>query len=90
MLITLLKTLSAGGTYSLSDLAQRLEVGEELVRQMVEHLVTLGCLGPAAGPCRQECKACSLEASCLSRPEHSWTLTEKGRRAVHVPGHAAV
>jgi predicted ArsR family transcriptional regulator len=90
MLERLLGVLAEGGAVSYSDLARTLGVDQALVRQMVEHLVTLGYLRPAAGPCREECKACSLEASCLSGPEHTWTLTEKGRRAVHVTGHTAV
>lgn len=90
MLERILGVLAEGGAVSYSDLARTLGVDRALVRQMVEHLVTLGYLRPAAGPCREECRACSLEASCLSGPEHTWTLTEKGRRAVHVTGHTAV
>ena len=90
MLERILGVLAEGGAVSYSDLARKLGVDQALVRQMVEHLVTLGCLRPAAGSCREECRACSLEASCLSGPEHTWTLTEKGRRAVHVTGHTAV
>ena len=90
MLERILGVLAEGGVVSYSDLAHTLGVDQALVRQMVEHLVTLGYLRPAAGPCREECKACSLEASCLSGPEHAWTLTEKGRRAVHMTGHTAV
>lgn len=91
MLERILGVLAEGGAVSYSDLARTLDVDQALVRQMVEHLVTLGYLRPAAGPCREECKACSLEASCLSGgPEHTWTLTEKGRRTVHVKGHTAV
>ena len=90
MLERILGVLAEGGAVSYSDLARKLGVDQALVRQMVEHLVTLGYLRPAAGPCREECQACSLEASCLSGPEHTWTLTEKGRRAVHVTGRTAV
>jgi predicted ArsR family transcriptional regulator len=90
MLERILGVLAEGGVVSYSDVARTLGVDQALVRQMVEHLVTLGYLRPAAGPCREECKACSLEASCLSGPEHTWTLPEKGRRAVHVTGHTAV
>jgi DNA-binding IclR family transcriptional regulator len=90
MLERLLGVLAEGGAVSYSDLARTLGVDQALVRQMVEHLVTLGYLRPAAGPCREECKAWSLEASCLSGPEHTWTLTEKGRRAVHVTVNTAI
>jgi predicted ArsR family transcriptional regulator len=90
MLERILGVLAEGGAISYSDLACTLDVDQGLVRQMVEHLVTLGYLGPAAGPCREECSACSLEASCLSGPDHTWTLTEKGRRAVRTIGLSAL
>jgi len=86
MLERILAVLAEGGAISYSDLARTLGVDQALVTQMLEHLVTLGYLRPAAGPCREECKACSLEASCLSGPEHTLTLTEKGRRAVRLAG----
>jgi predicted ArsR family transcriptional regulator len=86
MLEGLLEVLAEGGAVSYADLARTLEVDQRLVLQMVEHLVTLGYLRPAAGDCCEECKACSLEGSCFSGPEHVWTLTEKGRRAVQVTG----
>jgi predicted ArsR family transcriptional regulator len=90
MLEGILGVLAEGGTVSYSDLARALDVDHALVRQMVEHLATLGYLRPVAGPCREECRTCSLEASCLSGPENTWTLTEKGRRAVRVTGRTAV
>ena len=86
----MLEALAEGGAVSYGDLARTLGVDHALVRQMVEHLVTLGYLKPAVGDCPGVCKTCSLEASCLSGPEHTWTLTEKGRRAVHLTGHATV
>lgn len=90
MLERMLGVLAAGGAISYRDLARTLDVDEALVTQMLEHLVTLGYLRPAAGPCREECKACSLEAWCLSGPENMWTLTDKGRRAVHVTANTAL
>jgi Mn-dependent DtxR family transcriptional regulator len=90
MLERLLEILAEGGAVSYSDLARTLGVDQALVRQMVEHLATLGYLRPVGAPCREECKGCSLAASCLSGPEHTWTLTEKGRRAAHVTGHIVV
>lgn len=91
MLERLLGVLAQGGAVSYGDLARTLGVDHALVQQMVEHPVTLEYLRPAAGPCREECKACSLEASCLTGgPEHTWTLTQKGLRAVHGIGHTAV
>ena len=82
MLERLLGTLVQGGTVSYDDLARTLGVDQELVEQMVEHLATLGYLMPAVESCGEKCGACSLEQSCLKGGvDHTWTLTEKGRRA---------
>ena len=82
MLERLLGILVQGGAVSYGDLARRVGVEQELVVQMVEHLVTLGYLRPAVESCGEKCRACSLEQSCSSGvPDHTWTLTDKGRRA---------
>ena len=87
MLERLLGILVQGGAVSYGDLGRTLGVDQELVQQMVEHLVTLGYLRPAAESCGEKCGACSLEKSCLSDgPDHTWTLTEKGRRAAREAG----
>ena len=89
MLERILEALAEGGVVSYGELARSLGVDATLMGQMVEHLVTLGYLKPAADPCPGECKACSLEGSCLSGPQHAWTLTEKGRRALRLAGRTA-
>lgn len=87
MLERLLGILVQGGAVSYSDLARTLGVDEQLVQQMVEHLVALGYLMPAAEPCGEKCGVCSLEKLCSGGgPDHTWTLTEKGRRAARQVG----
>jgi predicted ArsR family transcriptional regulator len=82
MLDTLLRILSEGGTYSPSDLAQELGVGEGLVRQMIEDLTALGYLSPLADSCGMDCGQCPDSANCCaSSPSRAWQLTAKGRRA---------
>ncbi len=87
MLERLLGILAQGGAVSYSELSRTLGVDHEMVQQMVEHLVKLGYLRPAAEFCGEDCGACPLEKSCSSSgPDHTWTLTEKGRRAAREAG----
>lgn len=82
MLDTLLRILSEGGTYSPADLARRLDVGEELVHEMIDGLVRLGYLGSLAGSCGQNCGHCAESAACsVGIRGQAWTLTEEGKRA---------
>jgi predicted ArsR family transcriptional regulator len=89
MLEKILEALADGGAVSHGDLARSLGVDQALLRQMIEHLVTLGYLRPAVGACGGKCETCPLEGSCLGGgAEHTWALTEKGRRAAHVTGYS--
>lgn len=75
----LLRRIAEGGTYNLSDLAQELGVGEELLRQMIEDLVRLGYLRPVAGSCESHCTGCPLAKTCaVGGPTRVWALTKKG------------
>lgn len=80
MLEELLRRIAEGGTYNLSELAQELEVGEELLRQMIEDLVRRGYLRPVPGDCEGHCAGCPLAETCaIGGPTRVWALTEKGR-----------
>ncbi|MDH4208436.1 MAG: Lrp/AsnC family transcriptional regulator [Anaerolineae bacterium] len=82
MLDKLLRILSEGGTYSPSDLSRKLDVGEELVREMIAGLVRLGYLGSLAASCAQNCGRCAQSTVCsVSVRGQAWTLTEDGKRA---------
>jgi len=84
MLDTLLRTLSRGGTYSTSELARSLSVGDDLVRRMIEDLVSLGYLSRLAVSCQRICEQCPFSKGCCatSGRGQAWQLTEKGIRAV--------
>ena len=87
LLDRLLKVLSEGGAVSYGDLAHGLGVDQGLVRQMVEHLASMGYLRPAGEPCGEECGACAVEDQCTNGGGGSvWTLTEKGVRAARGAG----
>jgi DNA-binding Lrp family transcriptional regulator len=82
MLDGLLRILAGGGIYSLADLARRLDVGEELVHEMIEGLVRLGYLASLASSCGQNCGQCAQSAVCsVGVRGQAWTLTEEGKRA---------
>jgi predicted ArsR family transcriptional regulator len=79
MLEELLGRIAEGGTHSLSELAQELGVGEELLRQMIEDLVRRGYLRPVAGDCQSQCTGCPLAKTCaIGSPSRVWALTERG------------
>jgi hypothetical protein len=83
MLEELLKSLAKGGVQSYSDLEKALGVSEELLSQMIEDLVRMGYLEPVMDHCTERCEDCPLEGVCaLGGRGRSWTLTEKGKRAV--------
>jgi len=83
MLDTLLRTLSKGGTHSISDLASELGVGEGMVHQMIEDLVSLGYLSPLSVSCERACEQSPMSGVCSAGSDRgqAWQLTEKGRRA---------
>ena len=81
MLEDLLRLMGEGGLHSCGELAGRLRVSRPLVEAMIQHLVRLGYLWPAAGACSSApaCRAgCSL-GGCSTGP--LWTLTGKGVKA---------
>lgn len=81
MLVDLLKVLRSGGVHALSDVARELSVSEALVQTMVDELVRLGYLKPAAQACPGSCEACPLASCCaLGTMGRLWTLTDAGRR----------
>jgi len=60
-------------------LAQRLDVSEELLQQMIEELVRIGYLKPVVGDCNDRCAGCPFAAQCaIGGAGRIWTLTEKG------------
>ncbi|MBM3134457.1 MAG: HTH domain-containing protein [Chloroflexi bacterium] len=82
MLEKLLRLIAAGGTHSLADLAHKLGVSEEQLRQMIADLTRLGYLRLVAGGCEDHCAGCSLASVCaVSSAGQVWSLTDKGERA---------
>jgi hypothetical protein len=78
----LLKTISEGGVHSYTELARSLGTSEELLDQMVGHLVRLGYLEPVGGVCSSTCEGCAMGGLCaVGGQGHAWTLTSKGARA---------
>jgi len=85
MLEELLRRIAQGGTHSLSELAHKLGVSEELLRQMIEDLTRRGYLRPVAGCCEDHCAGCALASTCAAGGTGQvWSLTDKGARAARL------
>jgi DNA-binding IclR family transcriptional regulator len=82
LLECLLRTMAEGPAYSISALAQELDVSEEMVSRMIQELVRLGYLRSMGGDAAQACATCSRTGSrVLRRAPQVWLLTERGTRA---------
>lgn len=86
MLIEILNSFGSRKTQSMQHLAQKLDISDALLRQMIYQLIRTGYLMPAFSVavegCGQQCakKSC---AGCLLFQQLSltgWVLTEKGKR----------
>lgn len=81
MLDQVLRIAAQGGIHTRRELAQRLDVSEELLQQMIDELVRIGYLKPVAGDCDDRCASCPFAAECaIGGADRIWTLTDKGAR----------
>ena len=81
MLLRLLRIVHAAGVHSLRELAQQLDVSEELIESMIEELARMGHLKPLATECGGDCSHCPMGAACVTgRLGRVWVLTESGQR----------
>ncbi len=79
----LLAYLADGHGLVLSDVAQNLDVSEDLLDQMLCDLARVGYVERLDLSCgSSHCGKCDLRGLCNMIPGgHIWTVTEKGRRA---------
>jgi len=90
MLDQVLRIVAQGGIHTRSELAQRLDVREELLQQMIDELVRIGYLKPVVGDCNDRCAGCPfpqgyfrIAAECtIGGAGRIWALTEKGAKEV--------
>ena len=79
MLERLLDILQRGGTYTVHDLAHRLDVTPPLVEMMIEELMRMGYLSIAAMSCAKQCEGCSMGACLVAESSgRIWTWTGEG------------
>jgi hypothetical protein len=80
MLERLLDILQGGGSYTVDDVARRLDVTPALVEMMIDDLMRLGDLAATATACTTQCEGCS-RSGCLTAAGTGriWTWTGKGR-----------
>jgi len=86
MLRQVLRIVAQGGIHTRRELAQRLDVGEELLDQVVEELARLEYLRPVGGDCDHRCGGCPFATDCaIGGVGRIWALTDKGLRASDLP-----
>ena len=88
MLMSLLARINQGGLHNPADLATGLGTSPDLVEQMLDDLARMGYLEAVGGDCAPSaCSSCAGGCSpSMESGGRIWTLTAKGRRAVHMNG----
>ncbi|MBU1749933.1 MAG: hypothetical protein KKA73_19800 [Chloroflexi bacterium] len=87
MLEKLLRLVATGGIHSHAVLAEKLDVTEPLLDQMIESLVRLGYLRPVDDTCPSRCEGCPMHETCgIGSGGRLWVLTERGERAAEAQG----
>ena len=85
MLKQVLQIVAREGIHSRRELAQRLDVGDELLEEIIEELGRLRYLKAVAGDCNHRCAGCPFASDCaIGRVGRIWALTDKGLRASDV------
>jgi predicted ArsR family transcriptional regulator len=81
MLERLLSLVGQGGVHNYTDLARQLDVTEELLEQILQHLERMGYLRRVGTDCEEHCAGCPLSGACaVGRPGQVWALTERSWR----------
>lgn len=81
MLNEVLSIIARGGIHTRRELAQRLDVSEEFLEQMIDELVRIGYLNPVVGDCHDRCAGCPFATECtIGGGGRIWALTEKGAK----------
>ena len=85
MLSNLINLLSRNETYLYAMIADKLGVGEGMVKQMLHELERFGYVEKIDfSRCSSQCKNCASHCSSANFAENRsaiWMLTEKGRKA---------
>ncbi len=81
MLQQILQAVCAGGLYSLRELAQQLDISEELLESMIDQLVRMGYLKPLGASCVEHCHNCPEANRCsIGGSGRVWVLTARGEK----------
>jgi hypothetical protein len=82
----ILQEIAEGRGTSRAALARRLELSEDALAQMLNHLVRKGYLAPLTSEASSPCHGCGIRQACSACPDGSpppsqgWILTDKGQR----------
>jgi len=84
MLYRLLKSIQTGEVQSLTEIARKLEISQDMVLRMAKELTNKGYLQEIGADCNiplESCPDCPVSSSCQVPVRH-WFLTEKGKASI--------
>jgi hypothetical protein len=82
----LLALLARGPVHTLDDLAREMDVGQELLEQMLAQLEQAGYVRALRACCDVACEGCESQGLCrLIHSGRAWIITSKGMEAATAP-----
>ncbi len=82
MLKNILKEISEAKIFSISLIANNLNISEALVEDAVEQLLRMGYIVEDMGSptCETKCSGCSMKSLCKVVPIKTVSITDKGKK----------
>jgi hypothetical protein len=80
-----LENVQSGHVQSLLEIAQKMNISQDMVLQIAEDLTNRGYLQEIGGDCnvpQGSCSDCPASSGCQTMTRH-WFLTRKGRTAIN-------
>lgn len=84
MLLNILKALNESNAFSKSNIANNLNISEEMVDAILKQLISMGYVNEDLGSptCETSCGRCPYSKMCHKNPLNMYSITEKGKRAL--------
>ena len=84
MLKNILKALNESDVFSKSNIANNLNITEDMVDALLQQLISMGYVNEDLGSptCETSCGRCPYAKMCHKTPVNMYGLTEKGKKAL--------
>lgn len=84
MLKNFLKALNESDVFSKSNIANSLNITEDMVDAILQQLIIMGYVNEDLGSptCETSCGKCPYAKMCNKNPVNMYNITEKGRKAL--------